>query len=123
MKSFRLWILAALTFAGTTVFAQQSKTDSIKVSGNCGMCKKRIETALKVPGVNSANWDVKTKMLTVDYNEASLSLNDLQKKIADAGHDTPKFKANDEAYAKLQSCCQYDRKDSSDKQPKTDHKH
>jgi len=86
------------------------KTDTINVYGNCGMCTKRIEGALKdVKGIQSANWNVDTKMLTVSYNEALLSLNDIHQKVADVGHDTDKVKAKDSMYNNLMGCCQYER--------------
>lgn len=122
MKSLRFFSIVVLTFVGGAVFAQ-SKTDSIKVLGNCGMCKKRIETALKVPGVTSADWNVKSKMLTVNYEPSKLTLNEVQQKIADAGHDTPKYKATDAVYSKLPGCCQYERAGETSKQTMTDHKH
>lgn len=122
MKSLRFFSVVVLTFLGGAVFAQ-SKTDSIKVSGNCGMCKKRIETALKVPGITSADWNVKSKMLMVNYETSKLTLNEVQQKVADAGHDTPKFKATEAAYSKLPGCCQYERVGETGKQTVTDHKH
>ncbi len=87
-----------------------SKTENFKVYGECGMCKKRIENALKdVEGVISASWDVDTKMMTVNYQEETITLNDVQKRIAAVGHDTDKHRASDEVYSKLPGCCKYDR--------------
>jgi len=108
MNSLRSLLVVGLTFLGSAVFAQ-SKTDKIKVSGNCGMCKKRIETALKVEGVNTAVWDVKSKILTVSYDSAKINTESIQQKVAAAGHDTQKIIAKQENYSKLPSCCQYDR--------------
>ena len=87
-----------------------SKTETIKVWGNCDMCKERIEKAVKVDGVSKASWDSKTQMLSVVYDPSKTNSNDIQKKIAAVGHDTEKFKADDKAYAKLDDCCQYERK-------------
>ena len=108
MKSFRFLSVVVLTFLGSAVFAQ-SKTEKIKVSGNCGMCKKKIETSLKVSGVSSAEWDKVTKILTVSYDSTKITNEQVQQKVADTGYDTEKFKATDEAYGKLHSCCKYDR--------------
>ncbi len=44
-------MIAVLAFAGTAVFAQSSKTEAIKVWGNCGSCKKHIEKAALTGGV------------------------------------------------------------------------
>ena len=78
------------------------------VSGNCEMCKDRIEEAAKsVKGVASAVWDVKTKIIKVEYNGNLTNLNTIQKTIAMAGHDTGKFKADDKVYKSLPECCLY----------------
>ncbi|SHG63439.1 heavy-metal-associated domain-containing protein [Pedobacter caeni] len=108
MKSLRFFSVVVLTFLSITVFAQ-SKIDSIKVRGNCTMCKKKIETALKVPGVSAASWSPETKVLKVSYDSTVISNDQIQQKVAAAGYDTQKFKATDEAYNKLHSCCQYER--------------
>jgi len=86
-----------------------TKTESIKVWGNCNMCKARIEKAAKVEGVSKASWDTKTKMLSLVYDPSKITSDDIQKKIAAVGHDTEKFRADDKVYAKLDGCCQYDR--------------
>ena len=81
-----------------------------KVSGNCDMCKERIEKAANsVDGVNSANWNVKTKEMHVSFNHDKTSLDEIHKTIAKAGHDTEKESAPDEVYNELPSCCQYTR--------------
>jgi len=86
------------------------KTKTFKVYGNCNMCKNRIEDALKnLKGVNKANWNVESKMLTVTYDETKVSLTQIKQKIADVGHDTDAIKANDKTYSKLPGCCQYER--------------
>lgn len=85
-------------------------TVSFTVYGNCGMCKQRIEGALKdVTGVHSTAWDADTQIMDLSYDPAVVSLDDIQKKIAEAGHDTDKYRARDEAYQALPGCCQYQR--------------
>ncbi|HFA49212.1 MAG TPA: copper chaperone [Bacteroidetes bacterium] len=80
------------------------------VYGNCGMCENRIETALAiVEGIHSTDWDVDNKVMTVKYDSDAISLDDIKKKVAAAGHDTDKFRAKDEVYNALPGCCQYDR--------------
>lgn len=108
MKALKILSVVALTFLGTAVFAQ-SKTEKIKVSGNCGTCKKKIETALKVSGITTADWNKTTKILTVSYDSTKVNNEQIQQKVANAGYDTPKFKAPLAAYEKLDDCCQYDR--------------
>ncbi len=81
---------------------------SFIVSGNCGMCKDRIEEAAKsVKGVTSAVWNVKSKKMDVEFNASLASVTDIQKAIAQAGHDTGKFKADNKVYNDLPECCLY----------------
>jgi len=88
-----------------------TKTETIKVWGNCEMCQTTIEKAAKkVKGVVKAKWDVDKKILTVTYKPTETSNEAIQKAIATVGYDTESFKADDKAYAKLHGCCQYDRK-------------
>jgi len=95
----------ALTIS-TVAFAA-NKTEAIKVSGNCETCKARIEKAAKVAGVDKADWSTKTKVLTLVYNPAKVKSDDVQKKIAAVGHDTPKYKATAAVYNALPGCCKY----------------
>ena len=95
-------------------FAQQdnSKTSraTITVLGECEMCKDRIEKAtFKIKGVKYSNWSIPKNQLSIIYNSNKTSLDNIKKKIADIGHDTDKFKATDESYNNLHSCCLYDR--------------
>jgi len=132
MKTVKIIIVALLAgFLGSNSYAQmhdhskmdmpktktdskmdmaKAKTESIKVWGECNMCKTRIEKAAKIEGVTKASWDTESKMLSLVYDPSKTNSDDVQKKIAAVGHDTEKFKADDKAYAKLDDCCKYDRK-------------
>lgn len=110
MKSIKFIITTVLAvFMGMNLYAQTPKTETFKVSGNCGMCKSTIEKAAKTEGVSKALWDVKTKVITVTYDPSKVKTEDIHKKIAASGYDTEKVKATDAAYAKLHSCCKYKR--------------
>lgn len=113
MKTILLSILAGfLLLISLAAFKMQSKsaTTTFKVWGNCNMCKKTIEKAAKIKGVSKAEWNKSTKILSVTYNTNLVSLDEIQKKIAEAGYDNDKYKADDKAYGKLNKCCQYERK-------------
>jgi copper chaperone CopZ len=121
MKILKIIILGVLvSLMGSNSYAQMhdhskmamatTKTETIKVWGNCETCQARIEKAAKVDGVNKASWDKSTKLLTLVYDPATVKSDDIQKKIALVGHDTEKYKADDKVYAKLPGCCQYERK-------------
>ncbi|MEI8113921.1 MAG: cation transporter [Bacteroidia bacterium] len=110
MKTVKIIIIAILAIVITSnVYSQSStiKTETIKVSGNCDMCKARIEKAAKVDGVSKAEWNKETKLLAVTYDPAKTNSDAIGKKVAAAGHDTEKTKADAKAYDKLPSCCKY----------------
>jgi mercuric ion binding protein len=107
---------------GKKVLAQDTKTDTFKVYGNCGMCKKRIEKATAGEGITKADWNVDTKIMTVTYDPSKITGEAIQKKIAAAGHDTEKQKTADAVYNKLPGCCQYDRKGAGSSAPHDHHK-
>ncbi len=86
-----------------------TKTESFKVFGKCDMCKARIEKTVIAEGATNASWDLKTQILTVTFDPAKTSKDALSKKLASVGHDTEKFKAPDDVYAKLPGCCHYER--------------
>ena len=89
------------------------KTESFEVEGVCGMCKDRIENAALIKGVKLATWDKETHMLNVVYKPGKVSVLDIHKSVAKAGHETDKAKANMEAYNKFPDCCKY--KDGAEK--------
>ena len=84
------------------------QSENFTVSGNCDLCKERIEKAAKsVNGVKSASWDEKTKKIHVEFDSMKTDLIIIQKSIAKAGHDTEKYKADDKTYESLPACCHY----------------
>jgi hypothetical protein len=103
-----------LFFAFSLSAAAQTKTETLKVSGVCGMCKKKIETAAKTAGASYAVWNVSSKELTVKYSTESSNAAKIQQAIADAGYDTPAAKASDSAYNNLHGCCKYERTAKND---------
>ena len=110
MKTLRIFSFAALLMAFATVSFAQATTETFKVSGNCGMCKSKIEKAAKEAGAKEAIWDVDTKILTVTYTSSSTNTAKIQEKIASVGYDNAGATATNESYDKLHSCCKYERK-------------
>lgn len=124
MKLNYIVFFAFLTLSINLVFAQKEGETSFLVAGNCGMCKKRIETAAKIDGVKSALWSTETKKITVSFDPKKTNSTKVQQAIAKAGHDTPDFKAPDDVYEKLHECCLYERLDSDhDHQKKNGEEH
>ncbi len=93
-------------------------TTEFTVYGNCSMCKERIEKTLNgVAGISKANWDIDSKILTVNYDTAQIQLMDIHKKVAGAGHDTKQVEADSSSYQGLPKCCRYPRENrASEKQ-------
>ncbi len=101
----------AMAFVFTSCEAQikNPKTETVKVYGNCEMCKKTIEKAANEKGIVKADWNVDTDMLTLTYDQTKTNTDAILKKVAYAGYDSETFRAPDEAYKNLPECCQYDR--------------
>ena len=110
MKTKVLSIVLLMSLSSLTLFAGPVKKEKFKVGGKCGMCENRIEkAAMGVSGVSAAEWDKKTKMIELTFDEAETSIQKVHEAIAEVGHDTELVKADDETYASLPSCCDYER--------------
>ncbi|NCI45990.1 heavy-metal-associated domain-containing protein [Sediminibacterium soli] len=110
-------------FISITSFSQSKtaeQTETIKVWGNCGMCKGHIEKAAKEAGATSAVWNKNTKVLSVTYESSKTSNRQIQEKVAAAGYDTRDIAGDDKAYDNLDDCCKYERKSATkEKRKKT----
>lgn len=113
MKTLQIFLLSLASIMLSFTAAAQTKTETIAVSGECGMCKKKIETAAKAAGAIYADWNVDSKKLTVKYSESANAAK-IQQGVAAAGYDTPAAKAPDSAYNKLHDCCKYERTASTE---------
>jgi periplasmic mercuric ion binding protein len=107
-------VILSSIFAINFSYAQTVvKKETIKIWGNCGMCKTTIEKAAKKAGATNASWNEESKELKVAYAGNKTSSAKIQQAIAKTGYDTQDFTASDKAYNKLHGCCQYDRKVST----------
>ena len=115
MKTLLISLAILLGTSSTNLLKAQTavKSETIKVWGNCGSCKKHIEKAAKAAGATTAIWDEDSKDLKLSYNTKKTSSDKIQQAIAIVGYDTQDFKGNDAAYLKLDKCCQYDRKEDT----------
>ena len=109
MKTLKISFFFAAFMAIASLSFGQNKTETFKVSGNCGMCKSKIEKAAKEAGATDATWNAEAQEITVKYKSSSTNAAKIQKQIASVGYDNAGFKATDEAYSKLHGCCKYDR--------------
>ena len=101
--------LVMLSFGVGNAQIKKSKTETVKIYGNCGMCKKTIEKAGNIKGKSKVEWNSDTAMATITVDSTKTSIDDILKKIASVGYDSEKFRADDEVYNNLHNCCQYDR--------------
>jgi uncharacterized protein YxeA len=106
-----LSMIAIILLSITTTFAQikNSKTETLKVYGNCEMCKAKIEKAGTQKNVSKTVWDDETATATITYDAKKTNTDAVLKKIALVGYDSEKFLAPDAVYAKLPGCCKYER--------------
>ncbi|HEY6160680.1 MAG TPA: heavy metal-associated domain-containing protein [Bacteroidia bacterium] len=85
---------------------QSRETVKIKTSAQCETCKANIEKALSfTKGVKSANLDVDTKVVTVEYDPSKTTIDKIRIAISKAGYDADDVKADPKAYSKLKECC------------------
>ena len=114
-NSFIKIMVTMLILLSTSIYAQvkNAKTATVKVYGNCGMCKSKIETAGSQKKLAVVTWDAETKMATITYNSEKTNLSEILQRIAAVGYDSDQFQAPNEVYEKLHGCCQYDRPKSS----------
>jgi outer membrane receptor for ferrienterochelin and colicins len=107
-KYFIAVLLAVISFTASAK-KKNSKTETFKVYGVCFQCKERIETGLELKGIYKADWNVQTHMLTVSYDSTRFSRRDIQKKMAELGHDSEGFLSDKSTYDELPDCCHYER--------------
>lgn len=105
--------LFTTTYGQDVISDQQEvkyETNTFKVYGNCGMCKRTIEGSLKEESsIAEALWDIDSGEMKVTYNSKSVTLDEIKQKIADVGYDTDTHRAKVEVYSALPGCCQYER--------------
>jgi mercuric ion binding protein len=117
MKTIKsITIILISFFIIQSSFGQRTvKKQTIKVYGECGQCKKKIEKSAMSAGAAYASWNEETKLLDVSYNPSVSNPVKIETAIAGAGYDTQDVPATDSAYNKLDKCCQYDRKSLTSK--------
>lgn len=107
---FAFVIVSVLGFTNCNTISSPEKSATFKVWGNCEKCKKTIESSIAVDGVKEKDWNTESKLITIKFDTTKVSLNELGQLIAKVGYDNDAYYGDDYAYAKLESCCQYERK-------------
>jgi hypothetical protein len=108
MKSIMFSLLLIIACLVPVAAQDQTVTEAeFRVSGNCSMCKTRIERAVSVKGVKFARWNKSTRMLKIAFLAATITTDSLQRRLAAVGHDTDAYRAPDTVYEALPACCLY----------------
>lgn len=102
-------VVGFLSTTGSSAQVKNAKTATLKVFGNCGMCKTTIEKAGTNSKLYKTDWNVDTKMASITYDSKRTTADAVLKSIALAGYDNASFLAPDQAYNQLQECCKYGR--------------
>ncbi|MES2734277.1 MAG: heavy metal-associated domain-containing protein [Bacteroidota bacterium] len=112
MKRIQQAILALVmvcTIAFSASAQKKQEEVKIKTSAICKMCKATIERQLAfTKGVEKADLDVATKVVTVAYNPKKTTVEKIKKAINESGYDADESPADPKAYNKLEECCKKD---------------
>jgi copper chaperone CopZ len=102
-------ILLCLSFSAIQAQIKNLKTQSVKIYGSCEMCLEKIEKAGNIKNTASVKWNQESQMAQISFDEQTTSLDQILKRIAQAGYDSDSFLAPTNTYAQLPKCCQYPR--------------
>ena len=103
-------VLIIVLLLGANQLKAQTKTEKFRVLGKCNTCEERIEKAAQsVDGVARADWNRKTKMIEIVFDQKKTNLHKIHMAIVKAGYDTDKHTAKSKAYHDLPGCCKFDR--------------
>ena len=88
-------------------YAGKASKIIIKTSGQCGMCKEKIETALNgINGVFSSYYNEANSKVTIKYDASKTTPSALRIVISKTGYDADDVSPEKVAYDALPKCCQ-----------------
>jgi len=102
-------VICVLLSTTTNAQIKNATTETVRIYGNCGMCKTTIEKTGNIKKIAKVDWDQDTQMATLTYDTKKTNQDEILKRIALAGYDSDKFLAPDDVYNNLHGCCQYER--------------
>ena len=102
----RFLMLSVVATMAMTAQAQKAEL-TFGVSGICGMCENRIESAFDKKGIVAVDYNLDNKKIHVVYKTKKWNEESLHKLATGVGHDTDKYQAADEVYSNLHGCCKY----------------
>ena len=97
-----------LVFAGCPGPPQELRAAEIAVNGlTCDMCVSKVETAVNsLEGIEEVTVDLNEKFASIRFDEARVSLTDIEHAIAEAGFSANGTPRSETAHSQLPSCCQ-----------------
>ncbi|MCX8143781.1 MAG: ATPase [Bacteroidia bacterium] len=98
--------ISVLFFACTNTV----KEAQVHVWGSCELAKAKIDSAAKLDGVQIADWNMETKLLTLKYDSTKVTLDNILKNVSLAGFDNERYFGDDYEYEKLPDSCKYERR-------------
>ncbi|MES2796348.1 MAG: DUF3347 domain-containing protein [Bacteroidota bacterium] len=106
-----IYLLVSVTsvFGHSKPILKNQKSVTATILGNCNTCKSAIEKAGSQPKTANVEWNLDTKKATILFDSKKTNSDEILKRIALAGFDSDQFLAPDQAYAKLDDCCKYER--------------
>lgn len=102
-------VICVLLSTTTNAQIKNATTETVRIYGNCGMCKTTIEKTGNIKKIAKVEWDQDSQMATLTYDAKKTNQDEILKRIALAGYDSDKFLAPDDVYNNLHGCCQYER--------------
>lgn len=111
MNKKNLQALVVLIICLANLVSAQNNLVELKIntSAVCEMCKETLEKAMAYEkGVKTANLDVKSAVLTIQYNPQKTSPEKIRKAISETGYDADNILAKPKAYNNLNPCCKKD---------------
>jgi len=111
MKSTISLLIAAIMLLSHSSYAEieNQKAESVKINGNCQLCKEKIEKAGNAKNSAQVFWDQQQKSASLTYNSKKTTKDEILKRIAVAVFDNELFYAPDDVYSNLPECCRYAR--------------
>lgn len=107
MKNIKFMTIIYL-LVGFSMISLAGKTSkiSIKTSGQCGMCKEKIETAVnKINGVSSTYFNEANSKVLVKYDATKTNPDAIRQVISKIGYDADNISADKAGYEALPDCC------------------
>ncbi|WP_415060919.1 DUF3347 domain-containing protein [Flavobacterium sp.] len=102
-------VICVLLSTTTNAQIKNATTETVRIYGNCGMCKTTIEKTGNIKKIAKVEWDQDSQLATLTYDAKKTNQDEILKRIALVGYDSDKFLAPDDVYNNLHGCCQYDR--------------